>query len=381
MSNFDFKASIREGLYNLNYSGDDKVRVVLNEGKTILVEREIHEGIMDFLRGYTKDQPGWEKELENQIGIWVDKSSSLNDKEKEALKKAYMNNLSDLPDSFYKDDQKVKKVKDSLEATAEGDIEQANKDLEDAIEDDEEKDDEEKGDEEKPDIKLKAGDVVVYKNKKGQQSLIKVLKIDSTGGSEAGAPAGSTDSDSGSSGGITADQMRSLSEAEQNNKMFFAGDQLNLKTGKLFRRTTKDNQQLPLSNVIRVASKEDIAKVKSEFPETEFFASIESEPGSDAKTLVDNNADVLVRFLKAADREASGKVKMIFKPFFEKAGIPWKSGDAVDDLLDLMRQVAINKKIRSKMASMANQQNESREFAKRIIKESLKAYARNEIKK
>jgi flagellar biosynthesis GTPase FlhF len=376
MSNFDFKASIREGLYNLNYSGDDKVRVVLNEGKTILVEREIHEGIMDFLRGYTKDQPGWEKELENQIGIWVDKSSSLNDKEKEALKKAYMNNLSDLPDSFYKDDQKVKKVKDSLEATAEGDIEQANKDLEDAIEDDEEK-----GDEEKPDIKLKAGDVVVYKNKKGQQSLIKVLKIDSTGGSEAGALAVSTDSDSGSSGGITADQMRSLSEAEQNNKMFFAGDQLNLKTGKLFRRTAKDNQQLPLSNVIRVASKEDIAKVKGEFPETEFFASIESEPGSDAKTLVDNNADVLVRFLKAADREASGKVKMIFKPFFEKAGIPWKSGDAVDDLLDLMRQVAINKKIRSKMASMANQQNESREFAKRIIKESLKAYARNEIKK
>lgn len=376
MSNFDFKASIREGLYNLNYSGDDKVRVVLNEGKTILVEREIHEGIMDFLRGYTKDQPGWEKELENQIGIWVDKSSSLNDKEKEALKKAYMNNLSDLPDSFYKDDQKVKKVKDSLEATAEGDIEQANKDLEDAIEDDEEK-----GDEEKPDIKLKAGDVVVYKNKKGQQSLIKVLKIDSTGGTDAGSLAVSTDSDSGSSGGITADQMKSLSEAEQNNKMFFAGDQLNLKTGKLFRRTAKDNQQLPLSNVIRVASKEDIAKVKGEFPETEFFASIESEPGSDAKTLVDNNADVLVRFLKAADREASGKVKMIFKPFFEKAGIPWKSGDAVDDLLDLMRQVAINKKIRSKMASMANQQNESREFAKRIIKESLKAYARNEIKK
>jgi len=376
MSNFDFKASIREGLYNLNYSGDDKVRVVLNEGKTILVEREIHEGIMDFLRGYTKDQPGWEKELENQIGIWVDKSSSLNDKEKEALKKAYMNNLSDLPDSFYKDDQKVKKVKDSLEATAEGDIEQANKDLEDAIEDDEEK-----GDEEKPDIKLKAGDVVVYKNKKGQQSLIKVLKIDSTGGTDAGSLAVSTDSDSGSSGGITADQMKSLSEAEQNNKMFFAGDQLNLKTGKLFRRTAKDNQQLPLSNVIRVASKEDIAKVKGEFPETEFFASIESEPASDAKTLVDNNADVLVRFLKAADREASGKVKMIFKPFFEKAGIPWKSGDAVDDLLDLMRQVAINKKIRSKMASMANQQNESREFAKRIIKESLKAYARNEIKK
>lgn len=82
---------------------------------------------------------------------------------------------------------------------------------------------------------------------------------------------------------------------------------------------------------------------------------------SAASSIVDSNADLIAMFLKSPDRSANGKVKMLFKPFFEKSGIPFKGGSAVDDILDLMRQVATNKKIRSKLASLAAKQNESEE--------------------
>jgi hypothetical protein len=136
-------------------------------------------------------------------------------------------------------------------------------------------------------------------------------------------------------------------------------------------------------DIARIATDEDIAKVKEEFPEQfeRLFVSQEEptaaeEAGDEATTLVDNNVDLIVRFLRKPDRDVSGKLKMLFKPFFEKAGIPWKGGSAVDPIMDLMRQVAVNRKIRNKMTSMVNEQDESRKFAKKVLAETVRAYTK-----
>ena len=139
----------------------------------------------------------------------------------------------------------------------------------------------------------------------------------------------------------------------------------------------------------RIATDRDIAKVKEEFTEQfeRLFVSQEEpdeteEAGDEARRLVDGNVDLIVKFLRKPDKDVSGKMKMLFKPFFEKAGVPWKGGSAVDPIMDLMRQVAVNRKIRSKMTSMVNEQNESREFAKRVLVETVRAYKKkNENKK
>ena len=484
MEKFNFKEVLRENLYNSKYPGDDKVRLVLNEGKTLLIEREIHEGIMDLLKGFTKSKPGWKKELEKQIDTWLAKSK-LDDGAKASLKKYYMKNLENLPAEFYKDEQNLKQVEDSLNAAEDGDANKAKEELDDAaksaeggsgedlkaqggdlvivtfgdnelllriagggetrqsepesrrgslgsrarsranrrfgsggmklgsgysgslrenilrlnekeykidagillktgtkylpkkavdltvdnarIATDEEIEQIKKkypeqfekffGSQGKSSAKLKAGDIVVYKNKKGEEIFIKVLK--------------------------------DLLEAEGDNKRFFAGDQLNLKTGKFFARKATDNQQLPLSNVVRVATEKDIAKAKEKYPEqiaqligSQGNSEKDSENTGDAAAqLVDANTDLIARYLLKPDKDAAGKIKMIFKPFFEKAGIPWKGGEAVNDLLSLMRQVATNRKIRSRMTSMTNQKNESKKITNKIIKESLRAYIKNEIKK
>ena len=135
MSTFNFKQVIRENLYNQQYPYQDKVRIVLNEGQTLLLEREIHEGIMDFLKGYTKNDPGWKKELGDQIDTWLNRSSVLNDKRKAQLKNYYMKNMSDLPDAFYKDGQALADVEDSLEAAAAGDMDAVKDEMEDAVDD------------------------------------------------------------------------------------------------------------------------------------------------------------------------------------------------------------------------------------------------------
>jgi len=133
MSNFDFKSVIRENLYHANYPHDDKVVITLNEGQTLLIEREIHEGIMDILRGYTKEQPGWKAELGKQIDVYLNKSSALGQSEKVKLRNSYLNHLDDLPDEFYQNTGAVADVEDSLQAAAAGDTETANAEMGNAL--------------------------------------------------------------------------------------------------------------------------------------------------------------------------------------------------------------------------------------------------------
>jgi len=135
MADFNFKQIIRENLYNQQYPHQDKVKIVLNEGQTLMLEREIHEGIMDFLKGYTKKKPGWKEELGDQIDTWLNRSSVLNDKRKAQLKNYYMKNMSDLPDAFYKDGQALADVEDSLEAAVDGDMDAVKDEMEDAVDD------------------------------------------------------------------------------------------------------------------------------------------------------------------------------------------------------------------------------------------------------
>ena len=495
MEKFNFKEVLRENLYNSKYPGDDKVRLVLNEGKTVLVEREIHEGVMDLLRGFTRTQPGWEKELERQIDTWLAKSK-LDDGAKASLKKYYMKNLENLPAEFYKDEQNLKQVEDSLNAAEEGDVDKAEQELEDAVESaEDEKAEPEKGeslkaekgdlvvvtsgddqfllrigdivggeeeeesesrrgrlgsrgrrrairrfgsgsmrlgsgysgslgesilrlDEQeymidagmllnngteylpekavdltvdiariatgediekvkekfpeefekffgsqgKSSVKLKAGDIVVYKNKKGEEMFIKVLK--------------------------------DLLEAEGDNKRFFAGDQLNLKTGKFFARKATDSQQLPLSNVVRVATEEDIAKAKEKYPEQiaqligsqeEPTAAGEAEEGG-AKKLVNKRAAIIAQAL-IDDKKITPALRTEFRNYFNSLkGVRIATPEDVDSIITFMKKVISNSKVRGQIARIAKadqsgNKNESKNYLKKVMTESIKAYTRHENNK
>ena len=385
MSNFDFRASIREGLYNLNYSGDDKVRVVLNEGKTLLVEREIHEGIMDLLKGFTRTQPGWEKELERQIDAWLEKSA-LEDARKLALKRFYMRNLESLPPSFYEDEENLEQVEDSLNAAEEGDVDKAEQELEDAVESAE---DEEAEAEKGESLKAQKGDLVVVTSG-DNQFLLRIGDI--VGGEEEepesrrgslgqrarGRAMGRGRSGMGLGSGYSGRLEENILRLDEQEYMIDAGMLLNTGTKYLPKKAV----DLTV-DIARIATDEDIAKVKEEFPEQfeRFFVSQEEptaaeEAGDEATNLVNSNVDLIVKFLRKPDKDVSGKLKMLFKPFFEKAGVPWKGGAAVDPIMDLMRQVAVNRKIRTKMTSMVNEQDESRKFAKKVLTEAVRVYTK-----
>ena len=396
MSNFDFKKVLKENLYNFNYSGDDKVRVVLNEGKTLLVEREIHEGIMDLLKGFTRTQPGWEKELERQIDAWLEKSA-LEDARKLALKRFYMRNLESLPPSFYEDEENLEQVEDSLNAAEEGDVDKAEQELEDAVEsaEDEEAEGEEAEAEKGESLKAQKGDLVIATSG-DNQFLLRIGDI--VGGEEEepesrrgslgqrarGRAMRRSRSGMGLGSGYTGSLRESILRLDEQEYMIDAGMLLNTGTKYLPKKAV----DLTV-DIARIATDEDIAKVKEEFPEQfeRFFVSQEEptaaeEAGDEATNLVNSNVDLIVRFLRKPDKDVSGKLKMLFKPFFEKAGIPWKGGSAVDPIMDLMRQVAVNRKIRTKMTSMVNEQDESRKFAKKVLAEAVRAYKKkNEIKK
>tara|TARA_Y100001938_G_scaffold137699_1_gene202283 strand:+ start:6501 stop:7394 length:894 start_codon:yes stop_codon:yes gene_type:complete len=132
MSNFNFKGILKENLYIHNYPYNDKVKIVLNEGQTLMLEKEIHEGIMDLLKGYTKKQPGWEKELAKQIDAWLAKSKgNLSQKMRIRARNNYLKNLNTLQvTDFYKDGAALSDVEDSLEALEDGDLKTAASELE-----------------------------------------------------------------------------------------------------------------------------------------------------------------------------------------------------------------------------------------------------------
>jgi hypothetical protein len=130
MADFNFKQIIRENLYNQQYPHQDRVRIILNEGQTLLLEKEIHEGIMDFLKGYTKEQPGWRKAMENEIDSFLAKSA-LDDGAKQQLKNYYMKNFEKLPDKISQEQERD--VEDSLKAGAQGDTAEVKDEMEQAL--------------------------------------------------------------------------------------------------------------------------------------------------------------------------------------------------------------------------------------------------------
>jgi len=130
MADFNFKQIIRENLYNQRYPHQDRVRIILNEGQTLLLEKEIHEGIMDFLKGYTKEQPGWRKAMENEIDSFLAKSA-LDDGAKQQLKNYYMKNFEKLPDKISQEQERD--VEDSLKAGAQGDTAEVKDEMEQAL--------------------------------------------------------------------------------------------------------------------------------------------------------------------------------------------------------------------------------------------------------
>jgi len=135
MRNFDFKKILKEEIYNFKYPHQDKIRIVLSEGQTLLIEKEIHEGIMDRMAGYSKEQPGWEKEMSNIIDQWL-AQSDLSDEGKAKAKARYTKHFEQLPAGEWDDPnpKAEKDIEDSLEAISKGDIKTASDKLKSAEE-------------------------------------------------------------------------------------------------------------------------------------------------------------------------------------------------------------------------------------------------------
>ena len=95
MSSFDFKKVIKDSIYHSNYPHDDRTSITINEGQTVLLETEIHEGILDAIRAFPGK--GWRKAMEDEIDRYLAKSV-LDDRAKQQLKSYYMKNFEMLPD-------------------------------------------------------------------------------------------------------------------------------------------------------------------------------------------------------------------------------------------------------------------------------------------
>ena len=128
MADFNFKQIIRENLYNQQYPHQDKVRIILNEGQTLLLEREIHEGILDFIKNWGQEPKKDKQDVSNlrdKVGAYLDQGALSDDRSREILINHYVKNLTELPASIFSDDVAVAEIGDSLEAGAKGDIEGA----------------------------------------------------------------------------------------------------------------------------------------------------------------------------------------------------------------------------------------------------------------
>ena len=118
MSSFNFRRTIKESIYHSNYPHADKTSIIINEGQTVLLETEIHEGILDAIRAFPGK--GWRRAMADEVDKYLAKST-LNDREKQQLKSYYMKNFEKLPDEEIKQ-QDAADIEDSLEAAADGDI-------------------------------------------------------------------------------------------------------------------------------------------------------------------------------------------------------------------------------------------------------------------
>jgi hypothetical protein len=136
MAEFNFKQVIRENLYNQKYSHQDKVKIILNEGQTLLLEREIHEGILDFIKNWIQDPKKDKQDISNlrdQIGAWIDRGPRDDPESREILINYYVKHLDRVPAEFLNSDAAIDGVGASLEAAAEGDDKEAAEKLKNTV--------------------------------------------------------------------------------------------------------------------------------------------------------------------------------------------------------------------------------------------------------
>jgi hypothetical protein len=140
MGNFDFKKVIRENLYNQNYPYLDKVKIILNENRFILVDKKIHEGILDWIKNWGKNwnndsQKGDKREkgvsdLENKIHQYLN-LGSLGAEDRETLINYYIKNISELPPAIFSDSEAADGIGDALEKGRKGDFKGAKNSFDD----------------------------------------------------------------------------------------------------------------------------------------------------------------------------------------------------------------------------------------------------------
>jgi hypothetical protein len=249
---------------------------------------------------------------------------------------------------------------------------------------------------------FKIGDWVKYTNEDGEKMLVRVLKppYNPEELQEADGPRGqgkyfqadimiNLDTDRVSFSGpyaLETSRLKELEKAEDNfvEETKASNPKIQRAIDKVEARKSKEDAEKP--------SDEEAAEQGEESEEgTEQGEKSEEESAEDAATeLVDDNATRIARaLLSDDDEEINSTLRNNFRNFFKSQGIVIKKPEDVDKIIRIMKKVISNDTVKRNIAKIANKnkadqsdnKNESKNYLKKVMTESIKAYTRHENSK
>ena len=242
---------------------------------------------------------------------------------------------------------------------------------------------------------IKMGDWVRYTNDKGQKMLVRIsnrMDLNPTELQEADRPAKwggrfqadvmiNLDTGRVSFSGPYALETKDAEKAEDAfvEKTKASNPKIQRAIDKVEARKSKEDAEKP--------SDEEAAEQGEESEEgTEQGEKSEEESTEDAATeLVDDNATRIAQAL-LDDEKINSALRNNFRNYFKSQGIVIKKPEDIDKIIRIMRKVISNKTVRGKIAGIAkadqsDNKNESKNYLKKVMTESIKAYTRHENSK
>lgn len=247
---------------------------------------------------------------------------------------------------------------------------------------------------------IKMGDWVRYTNDKGQKMLVRIsnrMDLNPTELQEADRPAKwggrfqadvmiNLDTGRVSFSGPYALETKDAEKAEDAfvEKTKASNPKIQRAIDKVEARKSKEDAKKP--------SDEEAAEQGEESEEgTEQGEKSGEESAEDAATeLVDDNATRIARaLLSDDDEEINSTLRNNFRNFFKSQGIVIKKPEDVDKIIRIMKKVISNDTVKRNIAKIANKnkkdqsdnKNESKNYLKKVMTESIKAYTRHENSK
>ena len=242
---------------------------------------------------------------------------------------------------------------------------------------------------------IKMGDWVRYTNDKGQKMLVRIsnrMDLNPTELQEADRPAKwggrfqadvmiNLDTGRVSFSGPYALETKDAEKAEDAfvEKTKASNPKIQRAIDKVEARKSKEGAKKP--------SDEEAAEQGEESEEgTEQGEKSGEESAEDAATdLVDDNASRIAQAL-LDDSKINPALQNNFRNYFKSQGIVIKKPEDIDKIIRIMRKVISNKTVRGKIAGIAkadqsDNKNESKNYLKKVMTESIKAYTRHENSK